>query len=195
MRAESCGAHKVREHHRDLAAFGSILRLWFRLSCAETALESSRIARSIFNLSPSAIPIPSFWSQSAICCIAAPGGFNAIRSGSAEFTCEPPAGGLHGLWPMFLAATPAALRPSARRSSAVTNSYGMTLDREWSERVATLALIGKVTKHRSSLNAARYCCRPIPGTNRRCPVRSLGFVSGSFEIWLQSWWPAESKGF
>ena len=32
-------------------------------------------------------------------------------------------------------------------SSAVTNSYGMTLDREWSERVATLALIGKVTKH------------------------------------------------
>ena len=57
-------------------------------------------------------------------------------------------------------------------SSAVTNSFGMTLDREWSERVATLALIGKVTKHidRLSLNAAPYCCRPRSrGANRQCP--------------------------
>ena len=55
-------------------------------------------------------------------------------------------------------------------SSAVHfNSYGMTPDREWSERTAALALIGKVTKHRLSLNVRAYRCRPIPGANRRCP--------------------------
>ena len=32
-------------------------------------------------------------------------------------------------------------------SSAMTNPYGITLDREWSEWAATLALIGEVTKH------------------------------------------------
>jgi hypothetical protein len=65
-------------------------------------------------------------------------------------------------------------------SSAVTNSYGMTLDREWSERVAALALIGKVTKHRLSLNVRAYCCRPIRGPTVDVQVRSLGFCQRQF---------------
>ena len=69
-------------------------------------------------------------------------------------------------------------------SSAVTNSYGMTLDREWSERVAAPALIGKVTKHRLSLNVRAYCCRPIPGANRRCPSSVPWLLSAAVFEWL-----------
>ena len=37
---------------------------------------------------------------------------------------------------MFLAAAPAALSQSARYVSAMTNPYGITLDREWNEWAA-----------------------------------------------------------
>ena len=64
--------------------------------------------------------------------------------------------------------------------SAVTNSYGMTLDREWSERVAALALIGKVTKHRLSLNVARTAADRSRGPTVDVQVRSLGFCQRQF---------------
>ena len=66
-------------------------------------------------------------------------------------------------------------------SSAVTNSYGMTLDREWSERVAALALIGKVTKHRLSLNVRRVLLQTDPGGQpSMSKFGPLAFVNGSF---------------
>jgi hypothetical protein len=69
-------------------------------------------------------------------------------------------------------------------SSAVTNSYGMTLDREWSERVAALALIGKVTKHRLSLNVARTAADRSRGANRRCPSSVPWLLSAAVFEWL-----------
>ena len=61
-RRECCRTDEVREHHRDLATLGGVLRpsppRWVRFSAlVATRQASSRIAASIFRLCPRAIPI------------------------------------------------------------------------------------------------------------------------------------------